>query len=86
MARAGYDPKGSFRVMNVLGRSSGAEIKNDTHPLTSERIQALNNLMKQYPYQTLAAEGAAKLRSRKPLTFDISKDGMSLLINSRFGS
>ncbi len=86
MAKAGYDPKGSFRVMNVLGRSSGAEIKNGTHPLISERVQALNNLMKQYPSQTLAAEGAAKLRSSKPLKFDISKDGMSLLINSRFGS
>ena len=86
MARAGYDPKGSLRVMNLLGRSPRAEIRNGTHPLISERVQALNNLMKQYPSQTLAAEGATKLRIRKPLKFDISQDKKSLLINSRFGS
>ena len=86
MARAGYDPKGALRVMNVLGRTPGAEMKNGTHPLISKRVEALNDLMKEYPSQPLASEGATKLRSRKPLTFDISKDGMSLLINSRFGS
>ena len=42
MARAGYDPKGSLRVMNVLGRSPEAEIRNGTHPLISER-QDLRN-------------------------------------------
>jgi len=86
MAKAGYDPKGAFRVFNVLGRRPGAEIENNTHPRTTERIEALNTLIRQRPSQALAAEGAAKLRSSKPLTFDVSKDQMSLLINSRFGS
>lgn len=85
IARAGFDPQGCLRVMEVLGRTPGAEF-DTSHPAVPKRIENLKQLMLQFPPQTLAQEGKANLASNpKPLTYTLSKDGASLRINSSQG-
>lgn len=85
IARAGFDPQGCLRVMEVLGRTPGAEF-DTSHPAVPKRIESLKQLMLQFPPQTLAQEGKANLASNpKPLTYTLSKDGASLRINSSQG-
>jgi beta-barrel assembly-enhancing protease len=84
MAKAGFEPEGCFRVMEVLGRTEGAEFDTD-HPAIPKRVEQLQQLVKQYPPASLASEGKAKIASSKPLEYDLSKDGISLRINSRRG-
>ena len=84
MARAGFEAEGCLRAMAVLGRTSGAEF-DTTHPAVPKRIEKLKELMLQYPPQTLAQEGEAKISASQPLTYDRSQDGHSLRINSRRG-
>ena len=82
--RAGFEPQGCFRAMAVLARTPGAE-SDTTHPAVPKRIEALQRLMQKYPPASLATEGKAKLTRTQPLTYDRSKDGSSLRVNSRFG-
>ena len=82
--RAGFEPEGCLRVMQVLGRTPGAEFDTD-HPAIPKRIEALKALIAKYPPQTLAAEGQARISATKPLSYDVSKDGKTLRINSRHG-
>lgn len=84
IAKAGFEPEGCLRVMEVLGRTPGAEF-DSTHPAIPKRIEQLKQLITQYPASTLAVEGKAKISASQPLTYDFSKDGMSLRINSRRG-
>lgn len=83
IARAGFEPEGCLRSMEVLARTPGAEL-DSTHPAVPRRIEALKQLMVKNPPAALAAEGKNRLKS-PPLTYDLSKDGQSLRINSRFG-
>lgn len=84
IAKAGFEAEGCIRVMDVLGRTSGAEF-DTTHPAIPKRIEQLRALMNQYPPATLAQEGESLIKSTQPLTYDLSKDGQSLRINSRRG-
>ncbi|BAY34060.1 peptidase M48 Ste24p [Nostoc carneum NIES-2107] len=87
MVRAGYDPEGALRVLNLMARLPHVDENDSTHPSLIERISAIKELMKKYPPSTLKAEGEIRLRQNPtPLTFDVSRDGESLRINSRFGS
>ncbi|MEM7726735.1 MAG: M48 family metallopeptidase [Cyanobacteria bacterium P01_A01_bin.45] len=86
MVKAGYDPQGALRALDLLARNRVPEPENRTHPVPSDRIEAVKRLMKRRSSIKLALNGAARLDRTKPLTFDMSKDGKSLLINSRFGS
>lgn len=85
LVRAGFDPKGCLRVMDVLGRTPGAEFDTD-HPAIPRRIAQLEQLMQDPATSKLAAEGRAKLLGSRALTYSLSADGESLRINSRFGS
>ena len=84
MAKAGFEPEGCLRVMKVLGRTPGAEL-DTTHPAIPKRIDQIQELMKENPPQTLAEEGKKRIATSQPLTYDKSKDGMSLRINSSRG-
>jgi predicted Zn-dependent protease len=84
MAKAGFESDGCFRVMEVLGRTEGAEFDTD-HPAIPKRVEQLQQLVKQFPPESLALEGKAKISASKPLDYDLSKDGISLRINSRRG-
>ena len=83
-ARAGFEPEGCIRAMNVLNQLPGTT-RDTSHPAVPKRIEALRALMKKYPPQSLAAEGKSKLAASSPLTYDRSEDGVSLRINSRNG-
>lgn len=83
-ARAGFEPEGCLRAMNVLGQLPGSE-RDTSHPAVPKRIEALKNLMTKYPPQPLAAEGKARIADTQPLTYDPSEDKVSLRVNSRNG-
>jgi len=82
---AGFEPEGCLRAMTVLGRIPGAELDN-THPAVPKRIQKLEELMVEYPPAQLADRGKLRLSTTKPLTYEPSKDGKTLRINSIHGS
>lgn len=85
MATAGYDPQGCIRVMNVLARGNSSEFET-SHPVVQKRIEQIQQLMNQSPPASLAASGRPILASTPPLTYSRSLDGVSLRVNSRFGS
>ncbi|MBD2354003.1 M48 family metalloprotease [Tolypothrix sp. FACHB-123] len=82
--KAGFDPDGCLRVMQVLSQIPGSE-SDSTHPAVPKRIEAIKALMIKYPPQTLAKEGEARISKTKPLTYNLSKDQASLRINSSRG-
>ncbi|MBW4549546.1 MAG: M48 family metallopeptidase [Aphanocapsa sp. GSE-SYN-MK-11-07L] len=84
IARAGFEPEGCLRLMEVFARTPSAEF-DTTHPAVPKRIERLKELMAKYPPLTLAQEGKLKISASQPLTYDLSQDGNSLRINSRRG-
>lgn len=82
--RAGFEPEGCLRVMEVLGRTPGAELDTD-HPAVPKRIEAIKALMAKYPPKELVAQGKAKLSRTQPLSYDLSRDKVSLRVNSARG-
>lgn len=82
--KAGFDPEGCLRVMQVLSQMPGSET-DSSHPAVPKRIESLKALMIKYPPQTLAKEGEARISKTKPLTYNLSKDQASLRINSTLG-
>lgn len=83
-ARAGFEPEGCIRSMNVLNQLPGTT-RDTSHPAVPKRIEALRTIIKKNPPQSLAAEGKSKIAASPPLTYDRSEDGVSLRINSRNG-
>lgn len=87
MVRAGYSPEGALRVLDLMSRLPYHDADDSSHPSFPDRLNAIKKLMNEYPASSLVAEGSIRLRlNPKPLTYDVSKDGESLRINSRFGS
>ncbi|BAZ09841.1 peptidase M48 Ste24p [Calothrix sp. NIES-4071] len=87
MVRAGYSPEGALRVLNLMSRLPYHDTDDSSHPSFPDRLNAIKKLMNEYLAPTLVAEGETRLRlNPQPLTYDVSKDGESLRINSRFGS
>ena len=84
MARAGFDPQGCLRMMEVLGRLPGSEM-DTTHPATRKRITQINSLMVDKPASILSQEGKLRLDTSKPLTYSLSRDDKSLRVNSQYG-
>ena len=85
MAKAGFDPQGCLRTMEVLARTAGAEF-DTSHPAVTRRIKRLQELKQEKPPQSLANKGELfLLTDRIPLTYNLSKDGKSLRINSKHG-
>jgi beta-barrel assembly-enhancing protease len=84
IAKAGFDPKGCMRVMEVLGRMPGSE-SDTSHPATPKRIEALEKMMQDSPAAKLKPEGDRRIAATKPLTLSVSKDDRSLRVNSAHG-
>jgi predicted Zn-dependent protease len=85
MIRAGFNPQGCMTVMEVLSRLGVTE--SATHPATPERIETLEGFASQYSTQVLVNEGKANLAARPmPLTYEQSRDGATLRVNSQSGS
>lgn len=86
MAKAGFDAQGCIRAMEILARTPGAEFDTD-HPAVPKRIERFKQLISENPPQSLAERGKFYLQtSRIPLSYELSKDGTSLRINSNYGS
>ena len=87
MAKTGYDMDGGFRVFSLLSRLPSDYTENSTHPPTQQRINSLKQVINKYPYFTLFMDGKERLTNNsQALKFDLSEDGISLRINSRFVS
>lgn len=87
MVRAGFDPQGCIRVMDVLDQHELSDLPSMTHPNTEDRIQRLKSLNSGATVSTLVQEGKANLsQSQQPLRYGLSRDNRSLRIESRFGS
>ncbi|MEM1172250.1 MAG: M48 family metallopeptidase [Cyanobacteria bacterium P01_H01_bin.35] len=83
-AKAGFEAEGCLRMMKVLGQTPTAEF-DTTHPNIPKRIEALKDLMVKFPAISLAEESRAIISETEPLTYDLSKDGKSLRVNSSRG-
>ncbi|GAB1539699.1 hypothetical protein NUACC21_23660 [Scytonema sp. NUACC21] len=83
--RAGFEPEGCLRAMDILAKTPGFEFDSNYLP-ASTRIEALKDFMKKYPPQTLAQEGETRISATQPLTYDLSPNGELLKINSRHGA
>ncbi|MGB3755140.1 MAG: M48 family metallopeptidase [Rivularia sp. (in: cyanobacteria)] len=79
--RAGFEPEGCLRAMEVLARTPGAEF-DTSHPAVPKRIEALKALIQKYPSETLKREGEVRMGKSQALTYSLSRDGKSLRINS----
>lgn len=85
MAKAGFDGDGCLRLMDVMARIPGSDV-DTTHPATRKRIDQIQTLMVENPPETLAGQGELMLKTSRPLTYSLSRDGNSLRINSQNGS
>ncbi|NEP74958.1 MAG: M48 family metalloprotease [Okeania sp. SIO2G4] len=83
-AKAGFEPEGCLRAMNVLLQTPSAEF-DTTHPAVPKRIEALKDLMVKSPATSLVEEAKALISQTEPLSYDFSKDGASLRVNSSRG-
>jgi predicted Zn-dependent protease len=87
MVRAGFDPNGCARVMSLLDRMEGSRLPSFSHPNPADRIRALSALNTPANVNDLVAEGRRFLAgSSQPLRYGVSRDGVSLRVESRFGS
>lgn len=85
MIKAGYDPNGGLRVFNLFLRLPSDNTENSSHPPTQQRINALKQAIKKYLWLPLWIDGNERLKNHPlPLKLDLSEDGVSLRINSRF--
>lgn len=85
IARAGLDPQGCLRAMDVLNDMPGSRLPGITHPSTPERIKKLQAIAAELSTADLVAEGETHLQnSATPLNYAISRDGLSIRIESRY--
>lgn len=84
MAAAGFETEGCIRMLEVLGRMPGSEV-DSTHPAIPKRLERIQELMVERPASSLLPLGESRIRTSQPLTYEPSKDGQSLRINSRHG-
>jgi beta-barrel assembly-enhancing protease len=84
MVRAGFEPEGCLRAIEMLDRIANSQGNTD-HPPISQRMETIKALIAKYPPSTLLPEGEAKITKSSPLNYDIAQDKTSLRINSRHG-
>jgi predicted Zn-dependent protease len=84
---AGFEPVGCVRAMEALNRTETSQLPGISHPKPEDRIAALSTLNTPATNQPLIARGEANLsQSPNPLEYDVSRDGTSIRVESRFGS
>ena len=84
VAKAGYEPSGCIRGINAVATSSTSPAV-ESDEIASEpqqRIANIEQLITQYPPQTLASEGKAALENTEPLQYNLASDGTTLEISS----
>jgi predicted Zn-dependent protease len=69
--RAGFEPTGCLKTMEILGRAIGGQADSESHPASAKRVEKLEALMEANPPENLAQEGKAQLNANKnPLPYD----------------
>lgn len=87
MVRAGFDPTGCLRTMDVLNRTMTSQLPSFSHPKPEDRLADLNAMNTAASNQSLVSEGQANLnQSSAPLEYGVGRDGASIRVESRFGS
>ncbi|MGQ4647587.1 M48 family metalloprotease [Lyngbya aestuarii] len=87
VVRAGFDPKGCQRVMEVLSDTENAQMPAVTHPKPGDRLAAIEGMNTQANIDKLVAEGKKYLAgSGNPLGISVARDRKSLQVESRYGS
>ena len=70
--QAGFDPNGCIAVMDILGRMPGAQLEGGSHPAPEKRSEKIDELMTQYPPETLKAKGKTLLEAQpEPLSYQV---------------
>ena len=86
LARAGRDPKGCIRYLDVISRDPKAEA-DPSRPQIPGRIQSYRDFIDRESATKYKTEGTGNLsRNAKPLTYAIADNGSSLRIDSTKGS
>ncbi len=86
LVRAGRDPKGCIRYLDVISRDPKAE-PDPTTPQIPGRIQSYRNFIERESASKFKAEGNSNLaRNPKPLTYSTADNGASLRVDSTRGS
>ncbi|MEW6493511.1 MAG: M48 family metallopeptidase [Cyanobacteriota bacterium] len=80
--RAGFEPEGCLRSLDILSRLPGSGHSSKTHPSVSERMRAIQALMVKHPAKELAVVGYQRLRTTEPLTYYWSAKEKWLRVNS----
>ncbi|MGB7440293.1 MAG: M48 family metalloprotease [Coleofasciculaceae cyanobacterium] len=87
VVRAGFDPKGCERVMEVLSDLDHAKLPAVTHPKPADRLAEIQRMNNQANVNKLVAEGKTYLAgARNPLDISVARDKQSLQVESRYGS
>ena len=81
--QAGFDPKGCFRLMQILSRLESSGIDAE-HPNVDKRIKSLKELKKKLNTNELVEQGRRNIEQKEPLNYRIDKKGGWLRVNNRF--
>lgn len=82
LTRAGRDPKGCIRYLEVISRDRAAE-PDPSNPLIPGRLQSYRDFINRESPDKYKREGQANLaRNPKPLSYSASDNGASLRVNS----
>jgi predicted Zn-dependent protease len=82
LTRAGRDPKGCIRYLEVISRDRTAE-PDPRNPLIPGRLQSYRDFINRESADKYKREGQANLaRNPKPLSYSASDNGASLRVNS----
>lgn len=85
LTRAGRDPKGCIRYLDVISRVPGSEA-DPNNPQIPGRIQAYRDFVNKESPAKFKKEGQANLaRNSTPLSFQLATDKSYLIINNRRG-
>lgn len=85
MARAGFEPDGCLRMVDVTARTAKI-VPGIVYPSSKIRIRELERQITEKPAMTLTKDGALALRSSVPLTYSFSSENKIVRINSLGGN
>ena len=85
LTRAGRDPKGCIRYLDMISRVPGAE-PDPSNPQIPGRIQAFRDFVNKESPAQFKKEGQSNLaRNSQPLSFQLAQDKTYLIIHNRRG-
>jgi hypothetical protein len=71
MIKAGFDPQGIIKKMNLFEREISGNQDDSTHPSPKNRVWQINTELKSLDKAKLKTEGLKNIKNSKPLTFEM---------------